>query len=193
MYDHVEGLVTDKEPARVVIRAHGVGFEFKVPVATSAGLLVGQAALLYTILHVVDGNPSLLGFASRAERELARRLLSVSGVGPAICLAILSMYPPAQIASAIQGGDHQLLRRVKGVGTKTAERLCLELRDHLDDLDLEGRAAARIVVPRTHEDALRALITLGYSEKEAREKLAKAAAARPDAATEELIKTVLRS
>ena len=83
MYDHLRGEIVEVHPARVVIRAGGVAYELKVPVTTSAGLTSGQEALLYTILHVVDGQPSLLAFRDRFERDLARKVMSVSGSSPA--------------------------------------------------------------------------------------------------------------
>lgn len=195
MYDHIEGEVTDKHPARVVLHANGVGYEIDVPTNTAARIAVGQRVRLFTILHVVDGVPSLIGFAGRPERELARRLLSVSGVGKAMSLAILSTYAAAEVATAILKDDHQALRRVKGVGAKTAERLCLELRDHVAKMDLP--LAPQVVPPDAFpshaEDAVLALITLGFSPKEARAKTERALVNRPDADTETLIKTVLRS
>lgn len=194
MYDHIRGEVCELQPARVVLAAGGVGFELKVPVSTSATLKEGQQAQLYTILHVVDGNPTLLGFRNRPERELARRLLTVSGVGPAMSLAILSTYTPAQIAQAIIAGDADTLKCVKGVGNKTAERLCLELRDHVAKLDLSGDGidAGPVLMPQSREDAVAALVTLGYTEKDARNKVGKAAEGNPDADTAGLIKQVLR-
>ena len=192
MYDHLVGEVIEKQPARVVLRVNGVGYEVKVSITTSSSLAAGGRATLWTILHVVDGFPTLLGFGQRGERELGKKLLSVAGVGPAICLAILSMYSPGQIVAALENGDHALLKRVKGVGTKTAERLCLELRDHLGEVDIGEQKPRATLLPRSQEDALLALVTLGYAEKEAREKLGKASAVAPGAATEDLIKAVLR-
>ncbi|MCC6670253.1 MAG: Holliday junction branch migration protein RuvA [Planctomycetes bacterium] len=192
MYDHVHGEVTEVQPARVVVRAAGIGYELKVPMGTTARVSVGKVATLFTVLHVVEGNPTLLGFATRGERELCRRLLSVSGVGPALSLAILSTWPPAELVVAIQTGNTALLRKVKGVGAKTAERLCLELRDHLADLDLGD---ARAAVPPTSpvaEDAVAALVVLGFQEREAREKVRRILHDRPGADTEDLVKTALR-
>lgn len=191
MYDHIVGEVIEKRPARVVIRAAGVGYELEVPTGASANVSVGETAHLFTILHVIDGNPTLLGFAARADRDLARRLLSVSGVGKAMSLAILSTYTPPEIAQAIIRGDLIALKRIKGVGAKTAERLCIELRDHVGKLDL-GTATTAATLPETAEDAILALITLGYSSKEARSKTEKAHERAPDATTEDLIKAVLR-
>lgn len=193
MYDHLVGEVIDRHAARVVLGVGGVGYELDVPTSTAAQLQVGQTAKLFTILHVIDGTPSLIGFHERGERELARRLLSVSGVGKAMSLAILSTYPPAEFAAAVLRDDHLALKLVKGVGAKTAERLCLELRDHVDKLDL-GTATEPTaeIVPASAEDAISALITLGYSPKEARDKVSKVCRREPEAATEDLIKAVLR-
>ena len=193
MYDHILGEVIESHAARVVLRAGGVGYELDVPTGTAATLQVGEQAKLFTILHVLDGNPSLLGFAARPERDLARRLLSVSGVGKAMSLAILSTYPPHEFAAAVLRDDHLALKHVKGVGAKTAERLCLELRDHVTKLDLgvTPQPTAEIVPPSA-EDAIAALITLGYTNREAHAKVGKALVGAPEATTEELIKTVLR-
>jgi Holliday junction DNA helicase RuvA len=193
MYDHVLGEVIERQLARVVLRVGGVGYDLKVPTSTAQRLEVGTTAQLFTILHVVDGVPTLLGFATRFERDLSRRLMSVSGVGPAISLALLSAYTPGQIVDALIAGDHRFLTRVKGIGAKTAERLCLELRDHAAKLDLGEPREAVTLVPQSREDAVAALVTLGYTEKEARAKLARFADARPEASTEELVKSVLRS
>lgn len=199
MYDHLVGDVIEKAGSRAVLRTGGVGYELKVSLTTAGQLEPGRTATLYTILHVVDGAPTLLGFASRGERELARRLLQTSGVGPAIALSILSIYTPAEAVAILAGSDVAALKRVKGVGQKTAERLCLELRDVVTRLDLgTARGAERTVVlptPAT-EDAAAALITLGFSEKEAREKLEKVRSRQPalaTASTEELVRAVLQA
>lgn len=194
MYDHLRGEILEVHPARVVVRAGGVGYELKVPVTTSAGLSPGQETLLYTILHVVDGQPTLLGFADRSERDLARKMMSVSGVGPSTSLAILSMYTGRKVVEALRDGNHQLLQRAKGIGAKTAERLCLELKDHANKLDT-GAPEDRDVplMPQASEDAVAALMTLGYAEKEARKKVLKRCQQQPTASTEELIKQVLQS
>lgn len=193
MYDHIRGPVVDKQAARAVICAGGVGYELKVSLPTSSSLAVGEDCQLFTILHVVDGNPTLLGFATKTERSLARKLLSVSGVGPAMTLAILSTWSPEEVAGAIIGGESAVLQRVKGVGARTAERLCLELRDQVAKMDLNlASGAGPTLLPQTAEDAVAALLSLGYTEKEASKRVNVAYGKRPDADTEELIKSVLR-
>ncbi|MEC7584080.1 MAG: Holliday junction branch migration protein RuvA, partial [Planctomycetota bacterium] len=113
MYDHLVGDIIEKVGSRAVLRAGGVGYDLKVSLTTAAALRTGEQATLYTILHVVDSNPSLLGFASRSERELARRLLATSGVGPSIALSILSVYTPIEVAARISANDAAALQCVK--------------------------------------------------------------------------------
>lgn len=194
MYDHILGEVVETQPARVVLRAGGVGYELKVPMGVSSGLQPGETACLYTILHVTDGNPTLLGFRDRKEREFARMILSVSGVGPAMSLAILSTYTAERTAQAVVQGEHHVLRAVKGVGAKTAERLCLELRDKVGKLQLGSgdTVSSAVLMPQSYEDAIAALQTLGYNEKDAKKRVQAHHEETPDATTEELVRSVLR-
>jgi Holliday junction DNA helicase RuvA len=195
MYDHLVGEITELQAARVVLRAGGVGYELKVPLRTSLALAIGGEARLFTILHVVDGMPTLLGFRERTERDLARRLLTVSGVGPAMTLAVLSTFTPAHLGRLLVHGDVGELKRVKGIGAKTAERLCLELRDQVALMELGepvGTSPSHAPMPQCGADAITALVTLGYAEKDARTRIQKAVDASPEADTETLIKVVLR-
>jgi holliday junction DNA helicase RuvA len=196
MYDHLLGEIVEKQTSRAVVRCGGVGYELRISLSSATELQLGREAIVWTLLHVVDGMPSLLGFASRAERELCKRLLAVSGVGPSIALALLSVLAPADLAMAIARGELAVLKSVKGVGQKTAERLCLELREAMQKLDLGDAATGRPRPDQTSDDAIAALVTLGYSEKDARDKVdrvrrsAKAPAAGD---TEALVKAVLQS
>ena len=192
MYDHLRGELIERHAARVVLRAGGVGYDLKVPAGTLQRAEPGETVVLHTILHVVDGVPTMLGFATRDEREVARKLLSVGGVGPAMTIAILSTFAPRELAVALRTSDFAALKRIKGVGAKTAERLCVELRDQIDTVDLTGAAPAAALLPQSSEDAIAALVTLGYSEKEARERVRRAHSARPEASTEDMVKAVLR-
>lgn len=195
MYDHLIGPIVEKHASRAVVRCGGVGYECRISLHTAGELQVGKEQQLFTLLHVVDSVPSLLAFSTRAERELARKVLSVSGVGPTIALALLSVYSPHELAAAIAAGDSAALRRVKGVGQKTSERICLELRDviHKLQLDVEaGAAPTRPLPTQTADDAIAALVTLGYGEKDARDKVDKARRSVVGDDTEALVKAVLQ-
>jgi Holliday junction DNA helicase RuvA len=191
MYDHLFGEVVEKTTARAVLRCGGVGYECRISLSTAAALQVGSQQQLFTMLHVVDGMPSLLGFATRAERELAKKVMSVSGVGPSIALALLSVYAPRELADLIAQGQALALRRVKGVGQKTSERLCLELRDALQKLDLGAEVPGRARPTQAADDAIAALVTLGFTEKDARDKVERARATGA-AETEALVRAVLQ-
>jgi len=194
MYDHIRGEVVDVQQARAVLRAQGLGFDLKVPLSTSRGLRPGGDATLFTILHVVDGAPTLLGFATRPERDLARKLMTVSGVGPTVCLAILSTFTPEQVVAAVLAGDAASLRRVRGVGPRLADRMCLELKETMARFDVGPTTAPTVtLLPRSTEDAVAGLIVLGYSEKEARAKVGKVLADGKGGTTEELMRAVLQS
>lgn len=193
MYDHILGEVTEAQAARAVLRAHGVGYELKVPLPTSRDLRVGTQTTLFTILHVVDGAPTLLGFATRPERDLARKLMTVSGVGPTVCLAVLSTFSPEQVVGAILASDAQSLRRVRGVGPKLADRMCLELREPMARFELRPSSEPKVtLLPRSTEDAIAGLIVLGYSDKEARAKVGKVMADGRGPSTEEIMRAVLQ-
>ena len=196
MYDHLLGEVIEKQTSRAVVRCGGVGYELRISLNSASELKVGATCQVFTILHVVDGNPSLLAFATRAERELCKKLLSVSGVGPSIALALLSVLAPHDLAHAIAHGDTAALKAVKGVGQKTAERLCLELRDAMAKIELPPTdAGGRPPPSQSTDDAIAALVTLGYSEKDARDKVERVRR-RADAPaagdTESLVKAVLQ-
>lgn len=197
MYDHLHGEIVEKHASRAVVRCAGVGYEVRVSLTSASELVVGQTQTLLTILNVVDGTPSLLGFSSQAERELARRLLAVTNVGPAIALALLSVHSPRELAARIAADDAAALKAVKGVGQKTAERICLELREVVGKLDLGAPAPGEVPGAAgkadLDDDAIAALVTLGFKENDARTKVEKARKQHGlDADTESIVKAVLQ-
>ena len=197
MYDHLLGEIVEKHASRAVVRCAGVGYEVRVSLTSASELVVGQTQKLFTILNVVDGTPSLLGFSSQAERELARRLLAVTNVGPAIALALLSVHAPRDLAGRIAADDAAALKAVKGVGQKTAERICLELREVVGKLDLgaplDDAAQQPAAQTGADNDAIAALVTLGFKESDARGKVEKARKRDgADADTESIVKAVLQ-
>ncbi len=195
MYDHLLGEIIEKHPSRVVMRCGGVGYDVRVSLNSATDLKIGSSQQLFTILNVVDGMPSLLGFSTQPERELARRLLAVTNVGPSIALALLSVYTPADLAKRIAADDAPALKAVKGVGQKTAERICLELREVVLKLDLgmPTDGGTDVSLTALDDDAIAALVTLGFKENDARQKVDKARKAHgADADTETIVKSVLQ-
>jgi len=195
MYDHLLGEIVEKHASRVVVRCAGVGYDVRISLNSAADLKVGATQQVFTLLHVVDGTPSMIGFSTQAERELARRLLAVTNVGPAIALALLSVYTPGDLAGRIAADDAPALKAVKGVGQKTAERICLELREVVTKLDLgePGATSDTPAATAADDDAIAALVTLGFKENDARQKVDKARGKHgADADTEAIVKAVLQ-
>jgi holliday junction DNA helicase RuvA len=127
----VSGRVAAREAELVVVEVGGVGLEVLPTRAAASAAQPGTVVTLATHLHVRDDGLTLYGFAGADERRLFRLLLGVTGVGPKLALAIVSAYPPAQLERAVAAGDVNLLASVVGVGKKTAQRICVDLRDRV--------------------------------------------------------------
>ena len=163
----LRGNIIEAFPNRLIVDCHGVGYEAIIPISTYDRLhpTEGAPVDLRTHLHIRENAQTLYGFATEEERDVFLLLIErVSGIGPAIAIAILSGMPVAMFKSAVVAGDVALLSKSKGVGKKTAERLLLELKGKLGG-DLGGLFAVN--TPDTHSDIQQALIALGYNDKEA--------------------------
>jgi len=134
VYEFLRGRVEEIRLGAAVLVVHDVGYHVLVSAPTATSLEVGQEITLLTHLAVSETSQVLFGFLHQAERALFRRLLQVNGVGPTSALGLLSSLPPEDMVRAILDEDQKKLTAMKGVGKKTAERLIVELRDHLDDL-----------------------------------------------------------
>ena len=146
-----------------VIRVGGVGIQVYVPSLTLSRLgVIGDKVSLYTHLYVKEDNISLYGFASSEEVALFKNLISISGIGPRVALALLSKLSAEQLATAIISGNVALIEQVPGIGKKMANRLVVELRDKLER---EWKEAALPLAPED-SDAIAALTSLGYSLRE---------------------------
>ena len=192
------GKIVKKSLNAVVLSCGGVGYYAQCP-ASVAGALpgVGKEATLYTVMSVTENDVSLYGFATEEQQACFEMLTAVSGVGPKVGLAILSVMEPQRVALAISAGDHKAFKAANGVGPKLAQRIVLELKDKVakgfvDGISLEDVAGAASGEPATQSasQAIAALVSLGYSQSEAALAIAKIDAALP---VEEIIKLALRS
>ena len=190
MIGALQGIIAEKQPPRVLIDVGGVGYDVEVPMSTFVTLPPTGAGVRLRIHHVLREDASLLfGFSTEDERGLFRALLKVTGVGPRMALGILSGVTAEVFQQAVQAEDVSMLTRIPGVGRKTAERLLIEMRDYFGSLQAAGGKAA---MPRgPDEEALHALLALGYKPAEAARMLdaAKKSGVRT---TEELILAALR-
>jgi holliday junction DNA helicase RuvA len=199
VYDYIEGLLSERRPAQIVIDVGGVGFDLAVPLGVEFVPKAGRVRA-WTHLVVREDAHLLFGFPERSLRELFRLLLEVRGVGPSVALAVLSSLPGDELLRAIAAQDQKPFLRVKGVGKKTAEQILLDLREKAPRMLAESGAGEAPGGPRTRppaverslEDAVRALVSIGYSDKEARKSVERAATKVPLDDLERLVRTALQ-
>ncbi len=164
MIGRIQGILLQKDPPRVLVDVNGVGYDVDVPMSTLYDLpAIGAKVTLLTHFVVREDAQLLYGFLTESEREAFRQLVKISGVGPRTALAVLSGMSIQDLAQAVSLQESGRLTKVPGIGKKTAERLLLELKGKFADSITGGGP----VVSDTGSDVLRALLALGYSEKEA--------------------------
>jgi Holliday junction DNA helicase RuvA len=198
MIGRLGGILVESSPGRVVLDVSGVGYEVQIPLSTFYELPEpgeAQPVQLYIHTHVRADALQLYGFARAEERRAFELLIAISGVGPRMALAFLSGIGVKELTAAVHDGDRARLQRIPGVGKKTAERVLLELADRIgfDEPDDPRRTAATAPTadragPR--EEAVSALLNLGYARETAQRAIAAAVAETDDPAT---LETVLRS
>ena len=166
MIGRIQGILVSVHPPRLLVDCQGVGYEIDVPMSTLYQLPeTNQKITLLTHFQVREDAQQLFGFATETEREAFRQLIKISGVGSRTALAVLSGMSVNELAQAIALQEATRLTQVPGIGKKTAERLCLELKGKLGpDLGITGEKSQTI---EASSEVLQALLALGYSEKEA--------------------------
>ncbi len=172
MIAHVRGTLLAKHPNRAVVETGGVGYELTISVPTFTGLPAeGSVVALHVHTQVREDAIALFGFLRMEEKQLFERLIGVSGIGPRMAVTVLSGMQPEHLVAAIRNNDLATLTKVPGIGKKTAERMALELRDKLDGF---GAAPAAKAHSPVEEDAISALVNLGYSQQAAEQAVSKA-------------------
>ncbi len=193
MYTYIEGKLTEHNPACVTLDCGGVGYEIHVSLNTYAKIKDKAQVRLWIYQAVREDALLLFGFADKAEKELFLQLISVSGVGANTARVILSTLSPEATANAILNGDVKKIQSVKGIGMKTAQRIIVDLRDRLSKRELPLEDGS--LLPQLREErqeAVAALVTLGFAKAAVEKAVDSLLAASPGAATEEIIKQALR-
>lgn len=201
MIGRLRGILIEKQPPYLLLDVNGVGYELQAPMTTFYRLpALGVEAILHTHLSITENLHQLFGFADQRDRSLFRTLIKVSGVGPKLAIAILSGMEADDIARCVRDNNVKALTRVPGIGSKTAERLVIELRDRLKHWDLpaqdllaHGEIQTIAAGNDSYTEAESALTSLGYKPVEAAKMIAAAAKQKPDAKSEELIRLALRA
>ena len=194
MIAYIRGILVEKEPTRAVVEAGGVGYELLVPLSTYEKLpRTGSEAKLLAFHCVREDDEILFGFATEDEKAMFAKLTSVSGVGPKIALAILSGSSISELAMSIAGGDFKRISAIKGVGKKTAEKICVELKDKVAEFAFRGSGDRNVAAPIA-ADAVAALRALGFNEETSSKMVADVLAKNPAIdSVETIIKLALGS
>lgn len=199
MFSYIKGILTHKSQSYAVIDVHGIGFKLYTSASSLSdpSLAVGTEQTFYTYMYIKEGIMDLYGFISKAELELFEQLISVNGVGAKGAIAVMSLADAQKIAVSIVSGDASFIKKASGIGPKTAQRICLELKDKIsnaailpDSIDIsdiggnEENSGAK-------KDAIDALAALGYSHQEAAK--AVSSVKNPPDDAEAIIKLALKS
>ncbi|MBQ0117075.1 MAG: Holliday junction branch migration protein RuvA [Flavobacterium sp.] len=192
MIAHIHGRLVEKTPTEVVIECNGVGYAIHISLHTYALLPEGENVKLYTYMQIKEDAHTLFGFAEKAERELFKLLISVSGVGAGTARTMLSSLEPKQIINSIATGDVATIQSIKGIGAKTAQRVILDLKDKV--LKIYAIDEVTLVASNSNkEEALQALEVLGFLRKSAEKVVEKIFNEDPLATVETIIKKALKN
>lgn len=190
MITQIVGKLIEKNPTNIVIDCQGIGYEINVSLHTFSQIKSEEHIKVYTHLHVKEDAHTLYGFIDKEEREVFRKLISVSGIGTSTARIMLSSLSPSQVIDAISSEDADTIQSVKGIGKKTAQRVIIDLKDKMDLSDDVKK------IPNsnnTHKkEALSALETLGYNRKKSEKIVSKIIADEPSVTLENIIKTALK-
>lgn len=194
MYEYITGKLAEVAPTHAVVEAGGVGYLLHISLETFSAIEHASEARLYTHFIVREDAQQLYGFATKVERELFRLLLGVNGVGGNTARMILSTYSPKELQGIIGSGNAVLLKNVKGLGLKTAQKIIVELNGKLTTIGAETDLGGMPLAPEntSAEEALAALVMLGFTRAAADKVLRQLQREEPAASVEELIRMALK-
>jgi Holliday junction DNA helicase RuvA len=191
MIAHLQGKLVEKTPTQVVIDCGGVGYHVNISLHTYSLLPATDFIKLFTHLQIKEDAHTLFGFVEKSEREIFKLLLSVSGIGASIARTMLSSLDPKQITNAIASGDVVTIQSIKGIGSKTAQRVILDLKEKVLKLyDLDEVSMSQSNTSR--DEALSALEVLGFVRKTSERIVEKIIKEDPDSSVESIIKKALK-
>ena len=192
MIAHLQGKLVEKSPTEVVIDCGGVGYHVNISLHTYSLLPATDFIKLFTYLQIKEDAHTLFGFVEKSEREIFKLLLSVSGIGASIARTMLSSLDPKQITNAIASGDVATIQSIKGIGSKTAQRVILDLKEKVLKLyDLDEVSMSQSNTNR--DEALSALEVLGFVRKTSEKIVEKIVKEAPDSSVEYIIKQALKN
>ena len=192
MIAHIHGKLVEKTPTHLIIDCGGVGYHINISLNTYSLLPNTDFIKVYTYLQIKEDAHTLFGFIEKSEREIFKLLLSVSGIGASIARTMLSSLDPKQVTNAIASGDVVTIQSVKGIGSKTAQRVILDLKEKVLKLyDLDEVSMSQSNTNR--DEALSALEVLGFVRKYSEKIVEKIVKEDPEASVESIIKKALKN
>lgn len=189
MIAHIKGVVAEKFAGSVIVDVGGVGYEIQIPVGDFEAALLDSDVKFYTYHHVREQSDELFGFSSLTAKKLFELLISVQGVGPKAALAILSLGQSEHVRSAIANSDAAFIAKASGVGKKTADRVVVDLSDKVGVPTSYGAALTVQTELNTNDEALEALMALGYNLADGMKALESVS---PDLPTNERVREALK-
>ena len=194
MITHIEGRLLEKNPTYAIIDCNGVGYYLHITVNTYSKIGSSEKCKLLThvIVSQMDNSQNMYGFFDEQERNTFRHLISVSGVGASTARMVLSALSPAEVQSAIASGNVSVFRSIKGIGEKTAQRIILDLSGKLVPLS-GGETQGGRPHNKTREEALKALLTLGFVKNLSEKAVDKALSAKPELSVDQVVKEALKN
>lgn len=197
MIEYIKGELAELTPALATVEAAGVGYGLNISLNTYTAVQGKKEVKLYVYEVIREDAHVLYGFASKKERELFELLISVSGVGPNTARMVLSSMSPAELCASISTGNERLIKSVKGIGLKTAQRIIVDLRDKIVALGLadEIPAGGSVSAPINNDvkdEAVGALTMLGFSPAPSQKVVVQILQEHPDAPVEEVVKLALK-
>ena len=197
MIEYIKGELADLSPAMAVVEAGGVGYAMNISLNTYSAIQGKKAVKLYAFEAIREDAHVLYGFVSKKERELFQLLITVSGIGPNTARMVLPSMSPSELCNSISTGNEKLIKGIKGIGLKTAQRIIVDLRDKIVTLGIaeEIPAGGSIQSPvnnQVKDEAVSALTMLGFSPAPSQKVVVSILQERPDAPVEEVIKLALK-
>jgi holliday junction DNA helicase RuvA len=191
MYEFIEGEFVEKSPAHIIVRAEHLAYYIHISVFTYSQISSQTEGRIYLHFVVREDAQMLYGFSSREEREIFRLLISVSGVGTNTARLILSSLTPGEVTQAILAGNVSVLQGIKGIGAKSAQRIIVDLKDKVG----KGAGIDELFFTKdntTREEALSALVALGFPKKTVEKILTRILSEQPELSVEEIVKAALK-
>lgn len=198
MIAYIKGKITDKNPTHVIIEtSDGIGYHVNISLNTYDKILGKTDVRLHTHLSIKEDAHTLYGFFDEHEKEVFRMLIGISGVGPSLSRMVLSSLEPNELRDAIINGDVALLKSVKGIGAKSAQRIIIELQGGMEKLSLEGAKSSDVNLQSQKQESVEAqsaLVALGFRKNEAEKAINKVLKTRKEQlSVEDLIKFALKN